>query len=287
MNELDRGVSAVLGCHSRVCRASLYLNENVARTLAPDCQGIRGITGLHVELDVAVSSERLDQLRGSGRAQLLTAIEQQSNRGIVPEGQAVENFEDGYGIHHTGLLIADAWPQGAIVLDPEGALGRRTRTKNGVHVSDDEDSRLARAMENGHQVRRDAMIFRRHRAHVSPGGLEALPQQRFHPLATLDVPGARIDIDDTLQKLQSTGATGLHGPVYLLIPFGSRICSGGDEQRQARDGEKGRGPDLHVDVSDELPVQPFTDWVSNTPCRGKGTCLSDPVPSHRSCAHRG
>src|SRR6185437_4163927 len=159
MDQLHGGIATVLRRHARVRRAPPDLDDDIPGTLAPDGECIRRVSRLHVEFDIALPCQTLDQLGGARRAQLLAAVQHESDRGVVLESELMQDPERGDGIDVAAFLIAHAGPIGAVACDTEGPLRHGAGAEHGVDVSDDEYPGLAVAVKYGDQIRGYAADF--------------------------------------------------------------------------------------------------------------------------------
>ena len=70
---------------------------------------------------------------------------------INPSGR-VPYLERDDGVHDARLLVADSRTVSAIPLNTEGTLRHGARTKHRIDVSDDENSRSSRTVEDCHEI---------------------------------------------------------------------------------------------------------------------------------------
>jgi len=119
---------------------------------APNRERIRRIAGLHVEFDIVLACESLDQFCGARRASLFTIVQQESNGREVFEAQVMQNLERGKRVDHACLFIAHTGTMGAIFVNAEGPDGRGAGAKHRVDMRNDEDPSPAFSVEHGDQI---------------------------------------------------------------------------------------------------------------------------------------
>src|SRR3984957_19446828 len=117
MHEFHRGVPAILRNHAGMRRATLHLDEDIAATLAPDRDRIWRITRLHVEFNVVLLRQGLDQLSGARGAELFAVIEQQGDGGVVLEAEVMQYLQRRDGVDDARLFITNPGTVGAVSLD--------------------------------------------------------------------------------------------------------------------------------------------------------------------------
>ncbi len=177
--------------------------------------GARAFAGEH---RVVLGAEPGEHRPRAGRADLLVAVDEHRERAVVAEVHGLQHRHGVDDQRDALLVVRDAKAVGALAVDAERLLGEHALQVHRVHVRDEQDLLLARALEAGEHHAADLLGRVEHPVAVGAGldeldraaeRFQAIGDQARDPVQAFAVAAAGLDRHQLLHGLD-------HRRLFLL-----------------------------------------------------------------------